>query len=162
MDFLRILNANVKVWQMAVALVTVSFAIAALAGAANPPTRPPGSQAMITGCVHKRTGDLRVLLGSKTKCRRGERKIVWNVQGPTGETGATGPTGAAGAVGATGAIGPTGATGPTGVTGPTGALSGPTGATGLTGETGVSGPTGATGATGATGPTGEIGPTGPI
>lgn len=138
----RILNANVKVWQLAVALVVVSFAVASLSAASNPPRTPPGSQAMITNCYHKRTGDLRVLVRGK-KCRTFERMIVFSAIGPTGATGAAGATGAVGAsgsAGATGAIGPTGAngaTGATGATGVTGATSGPTGEIGSTGANGA-------------------------
>lgn len=132
MAFLRILNANVKVWQLAVALVFVSFAVASLSVATDYPRGAPGSQAMITNCYHKRTGDLRVLVRGK-KCRKNERMIVFNVVGPTGATGATGPAGATGAMGATGPAGPTGATGSTG---PTGAGSEPSGATGPTGAIG--------------------------
>lgn len=134
MGFARILDANVKVWQLAVALVVVSFAVASLSAATNPPRRPPGSQAMITNCYHKRSGDLRVLVRGK-KCRTFERMIVFSAIGPTGATGAAGATGAVGAsgsAGATGAIGPTGATG---ATGGSGATSGPTGAIGPTGTT---------------------------
>lgn len=138
MAFLRILNANVRVWQLAVALVVVSFAVTSLSIATDYPRRPPGSQAMITNCYHKRTGEFRVLVRGK-KCRKNERMIVFNVVGPTGATGATGP---AGTTGAMGSAGPTGATGPTGPTGSTGVSSEPSGATGPTGLPGPTGPTG--------------------
>jgi hypothetical protein len=45
----------------------------------------------IHGCVVKRTGELLV----KSRCGRGQTKLVWNQVGPSGATGATGPAGPA-------------------------------------------------------------------
>lgn len=51
------------------------------------------------------------------RCPRGQRKISWSVDGPSGKKGARGPQGAAGAAGAPGQAGPQG---PQGVPGPQG------------------------------------------
>lgn len=118
------------------------------------------------------------------RCRPGEVKVSWNVEGPQGPTGPTGPrgpmgpqgpqgaTGARGATGATGARGPEGdegrrgargETGPAGAQGPAGAVgaAGAPGAQGTPGAQGPVGPQGAPGADGAIGPQGVAGPQGP-
>jgi len=77
---------------------------------------------VINACMQKRTGRLRVV-SSAGACRKGERPLSWNAQGPAGPPGATGPGGPAGAPGppgVTGAPGPAGATGARGPTGPAG------------------------------------------
>ena len=77
---------------------------------------------VINACMQKRTGRLRVV-SSPGACRKGERPLSWNAQGPAGPPGATGPSGPAGAPGppgVTGAPGPAGATGARGPTGPAG------------------------------------------
>lgn len=127
MRIARIFNANVKVWQLVAALVVTSFAVAGLATAnGNGNTLPPAStpaaplvDQVITACAHKNSGNLRVLWGQqgagkksraahhgsrKGQCRKSERMLRWNAQGPSGATGQTGPTGDSG---------PTGPTGPT-------------------------------------------------
>ena len=76
----------------------------------------------ITAC-HKSSGkDLRVV-SDVSKCRRGERALSWNVQGPPGEAGPAGAPGAIGPAGPAGPIGPAGPPGPEGdpgVAGPAG------------------------------------------
>src|SRR6478736_6517080 len=52
-----------------------------------------------------------------TECKKNERALDWNAQGPTGPQG---PKGDTGATGATGPQGPKGDTGPTGPQGPAG------------------------------------------
>ena len=124
------------------------------------------STGTINGCVHKRSGVMRVPAQGK-KCKRIERAIAWNIVGPAGQNGApgakgeTGSTGPAGANGANGAIGPTGPKGADGADGADGAT-GPKGADGVDGADGGVGPTGAKGATGPVGPTGAKGATGPV
>ena len=104
-------------------------------------------------CVNFKTKDIfRAFAG--TACKKGWRKISWNVRGRAGATGATGlagPSGEAGPSGAPGPVGPSGAPG----------AQGPAGAPGLQGPAGVAGPAGQTGPAGPTGPTGPPGPAGP-
>lgn len=125
MRIARMLNANVKVWQMVAAMVVTSFALAGLATANNtgtPPetSPPPVTQKMITACAHKHSGDLRLLMDRKRghgdkkarssnnggqkplACRKNEKTLRWAVEGPAGPTGVTGPVGATGETGATG------------------------------------------------------------
>ena len=64
----------------------------------------------ISACASRRTGTLRIA----TTCRRGERAVSWNQQGPTGPPGSAGPAGSPGPVGSPGPAGPPGLTGPPG------------------------------------------------
>ena len=78
----------------------------------------------LRACVRK--SDATLYLPGKRKCRKGDKSLTLQLQGPTGSDGATGttgdsgdigktgPAGAIGAIGATGAMGATGATGPVG------------------------------------------------
>jgi hypothetical protein len=72
-----------------------------------------GGSPTMTACVKKKGGAMRLA----NKCKRTERKVTWNQQGPAGARGADG---LAGAAGAPGAPGPQGAAGPQGETGPPG------------------------------------------
>jgi hypothetical protein len=89
----------------------------------------------VKACYKKKTGAVRVATGRKN-CKRGERRLVLNRQGPRGQRGPAGPAGPVGAAGPgssqSGVAGPAGPVGPAGSTGPTG----PTGATGPTGPSG--------------------------
>lgn len=69
----------------------------------------------IHACASKRNGALRLA----KNCKKKEKGLSWNAQGPKGATGAMGPTGAMGAPGATGAPGAQGVTGPRGPAGAT-------------------------------------------
>jgi len=60
--------------------------------------------ASIYTCVNKHSGSAR-FVGSKTKCRRSERRVSWNTMGPAGPAGPSGASGAPGAPGAAGASG---------------------------------------------------------
>jgi len=118
-------------------LLLVALPLALVAGvalAAQPSGRRPNN-AVIYACVKKKDGRMRVVAAAAS-CRRNERPLVWNAQGPAG------PAGPAGAVGQAGPTGPTGAPGPAGTAG-------------------VKGDAGARGATGSAGPVGRTGPTGP-
>jgi hypothetical protein len=96
-----------------------------------------GGGGVITGCYDKQNGNLRLIDKQAGKsCRRSERQISWNKQGPQGPAGPAGPAGSAG---------------------PTG----PPGATGATGATGQAGPPGPAGGQGPPGPAGADGPPGP-
>src|SRR5881275_218237 len=93
------------------------------------------SKSTIKACVSKKTHVVRIA----NKCKKGERKIVWNVRGNAGAAGIPGAAGAAGATGDTGAQGATGESGAQGAKGDTGAQ-------GTKGDTGAQGVAGATGA----------------
>src|SRR4051794_37318592 len=64
----------------------------------------------ITACVKKR-GQGKGLMRLASKCRRSERRISWNVQGPAGPAGVTGAPGSQGNAGAPGEPGAPGAPG---------------------------------------------------
>lgn len=69
------------------------------------------------------------------QCRKGESRLVWNAEGPTGPQGPAGIPGPQGPAGVNGATGATGAEGPIGPTGP----EGPIGPPGPQGERGADG-----------------------
>src|SRR3954470_24501954 len=71
----------------------------------------------INGCAKKQDGRLRMVAGA-ANCKRGERAVQWNVEGPHGPAGAQGP---AGTQGSPGTAGGGGAAGAAGVGGPGGA-----------------------------------------
>src|SRR5215211_7215131 len=104
-------------------------------------------QQTIHACVKKNDGRLRIV-GPASACRKKERALDWNTQGPKGDAGAPGPAGAKGETGAQGSAGPKGEVGAQGPTGPAGATgpAGPAGPAGPKGDTGPQGPKGAAGA----------------
>ena len=67
----------------------------------------------ITAC-HKSSGKGLRIVSDASKCRRGERVLSWNVEGPPGPAGPAGPTGPAGPPGPEGDPGPAGPAGPQG------------------------------------------------
>ncbi len=86
-----------------VALVSVAFVGTASAA-------PIAKNGKVNACYRvkgKAKGAMRVVPADK-KCRRGERKLAWNVAGPAGAAGKAGSEGAAGAAGQAGATGPQG------------------------------------------------------
>lgn len=102
----------------------------------------PVANGVISGCVDQ-AGAIRIV-GAVSQCKKTEKPLSWNQQGPIGPQGATGAKGATGATGAkgvTGATGAVGATGPAGPMGPRGAM-GPQGVTGPQGLKGDPGPAG--------------------
>ncbi len=103
----------------------------------------------IRGCVNKKTGVVRVA----AKCKKGERKIAWNVRGAQGAAGVTGSEGANGLDGHDGAQGAKGDKGDRGEAGSTGAQ----GPKGDKGDQGVKGDNGNNGQDGAQGPKGDKG-----
>ena len=64
----------------------------------------------ISACAKKK-GKGKGLLRLASKCKKGERRVVWNVTGPAGPTGPQGTQGAQGAQGGQGAPGNPGAPG---------------------------------------------------
>ena len=83
---------------LALALLVGATAVA-VSTAAVAPAKSPG---VIRACVSKRTGVIR----ASNRCRKGERRLQWNVRGPQGPVGPTGATGSPGPKGDPGAQGP--------------------------------------------------------
>ncbi len=138
-----------------------NFAIAAsllFAAAAAVAAPPPPSPNVINACYSRESGRARIV-NSITECRREEKPLTWNIEGPAGPAGAQGPQGPMGLPGVAGPAGPAGVTGPVGPKGAQGPA-GPAGATGATGPAGAVGPAGPAGAVGPAGPQGPIGLTG--
>jgi len=73
---------------MVVALIGLVAGMGGFAIAAN----QSATTQKIRACYSKKTGDLRVVKGSK-RCRRGERALRWNKRGPAGPAGPLGPKG---------------------------------------------------------------------
>src|SRR3954464_15055091 len=105
--------------------------------------------ATIHACAKLPDGQLRTI-GANKACKKNERVLDWNVQGPKGDPGADGATGPAGPAGSAGPIGPIGPAGPPGPRAPAGS-----------GAQGPPGPAGPAGAQGGNGPAGPAGPPGP-
>src|SRR4051812_14466040 len=70
--------------------------------------------ATIHACARKTDGRLRTVAGAAS-CKRGERAVQWNVEGPQGSAGAQGPAGDKGTAGSVGPAGAGGAAGAGGV-----------------------------------------------
>jgi hypothetical protein len=118
------------------AVITACLAAALVAGAfAQASDQAVGISTTIQACRHVPSGFLRVV-GDVSDCRKRERPLSWNIEGPPGAQGPPGLQGPAGPQGASGAAGPQGATGPAGPQGPAGP-SGPQGATGPAGPPGA-------------------------
>lgn len=98
----------------------------------------------------KHRGSLRLISAGK-RCKRGERRIVWNVLGPPGSQGAAGTNGSPGEKGSPGNAGTDGAAGPEGKAGADGQAGSP-------GQAGPQGTTGAQGSAGAPGIPGVVDP----
>lgn len=97
------------------AAATLLVGMVSTAGAAAPPI---GKDGTIHACYRvkgKPKGGLRVVPSAKTRCKRGERKVVWSAAGPGGQVGANG-TGQSGA-GTGGAQGQSGSSGTAGTPG---------------------------------------------
>src|SRR5260221_440263 len=160
--------------------------VVAIVGATTLGVASAASTGLISACVNKSSGAVRIIMPSSTPshdgnderaddsptngCSKNETLLSWSSQGatgPQGPSGATGPTGPQGSTGAEGTTGATGASGSTGPTGPEGlrglpGASGATGASGAGGAIGATGPKGDTGAAGATGPKGDSGTSGSL
>ena len=68
----------------------LSAGLLAAATAAPPAQAATG---VVTACVKKKTGEVRVLSAKKAskKCKKGWKKVSWNQQGAQGDKGAAGP-----------------------------------------------------------------------
>ena len=130
-----------KWWLTAVA---AALALAAWPAAGEAQT----GSGVLNACVDRdRFGNvrgwMRMVLPTE-RCRRGEGRVTWNVQGPQGPAGAEGAAGSPGSAGPMGPAGPQGADGVAGVQGSAGPQ-GPAGATGPAGPQGPPGPGGSGG-----------------
>ena len=99
-------------------VVGVAVAFLAFAGTAYGVTDQFAGTAktkQLRACAPRGGGALHTA-NARGKCATGERKLVWNAQGPRGLTGATGAAGPKGDPGAKGDTGPAGPKGDTGVT----------------------------------------------
>ena len=123
------------------AVITACLAAALVAGALAQAGDQAEGPTAITACRHVQSGLLRVVREA-SDCRKRERSLIWNVQGPPGPPGPPGASGPPGPPGAPGPAGPPGPQGPAGPPGPAGPA-GPAGPTGPQGETGPPGPPGA-------------------
>lgn len=81
-------------------LLTVGILIGSIGGIGGAIAATKLSDSTITACANKKTGVLRY--AKNGKCRKSERKLQWNQQGPVGATGAQGAAGPAGATGVPG------------------------------------------------------------
>jgi len=99
------------------AFLALVFAMGGFAVAANQSATTAAKKTKVKACFSKKTGELRVAVKGKRKCRRGEKKLVWNKRGVRGKRGAAGPAGATGQRGATGLTGPQGPAGLSGGSG---------------------------------------------
>jgi hypothetical protein len=72
-----------------IALATALGASVLVAGGAAVPAQAK----TVKACVNKSTGELRILTGSKNKCKKGWKKISWNKKGATGPQGNQGAQG---------------------------------------------------------------------
>lgn len=68
------------------------------AGLAAPASAATNTATSYTACADKKSGAIRLVVKGK-KCKRSERRLRWNVQGPAGIAGPVGPQGPAGAQG---------------------------------------------------------------
>jgi hypothetical protein len=98
---------------------SVLAAAGALATAAVPAVVPT-VEGVVDACVHTHGGWLRVVTAPAT-CRKKERALSWNQQGPAGPQGPPGTPGAEGPAGPAGPAGPPGPPGPPGPKGDPGA-----------------------------------------
>jgi hypothetical protein len=94
------------------AFLALVFAMGGFAVAAN---QSATKSKAIKGCYSKKTGDLRVAVKGKKKCRKSEKRVRWNKRGPRGLSGPQGLSGQRGAQGEPGIQGETGPQGPAGL-----------------------------------------------
>jgi hypothetical protein len=147
----------------------------------------PAADGTFTGCLHDHARELRLIDASRENCRRNEKQVTWNGNGPSGAAVTAVPLSVGdpmcpaggtkfivqgavtyacnGTPGAPGAAGPQGPQGTPGQQGPQGMIGfmgpvGPVGPMGQTGPMGAMGPVGPVGPVGATGPMGPQGPMG--
>src|SRR4051794_17429307 len=91
-------------------LLVVVGALTASAMGAFRQSVPKATTKKLTACVKKRAPHKGAMRLAST-CKKSERKVAWNVQGPAGPAGPQGATGAPGAQGSAGALGEPGTPG---------------------------------------------------
>jgi len=79
-------------------IVTIA-SVAALTAAGMSVAQPATAAKKYTACVKKSTGEMRLLLGKKKKCKKGWKKTSWTKAGPRGGKGAHGVPGQANSIG---------------------------------------------------------------
>jgi hypothetical protein len=102
-------------------VVVVAVALLAFAGTAYAVTgeiTARQSSKQISACVRKAGGAVHIT-SARARCAAGERRLVWNAQGPQGLQGMQGLQGSQGVAGPTGPRGETGPQGPQGLPGVT-------------------------------------------
>lgn len=100
---------------LAVLAALVVLGVVGVASAAAVPL--VGKDGKIHACYRvkgKPKGELRVVKGARTHCRKGERRVAWTVAGATGPQGPSGANGTDGSGGQTGSGGATGQQGAAG------------------------------------------------
>jgi len=93
--------------------MTATLAAVAALSLATLIVASPAGAATIYGCVKKRGGAVRIV-AERSRCKRSEIKIAWNVEGPAGKNGTNGRTGKTGFNGKNGANGTNGTNGTNG------------------------------------------------
>ena len=88
-------------------------------GAAGTITAASSPDGSIRACQHIRHGLLRIP-APDASCKKNEKTVEWNKEGPAGPAGPAGEPGPAGPAGESGPAGPKGDAGPAGETGPPG------------------------------------------
>jgi hypothetical protein len=109
------LNARFRLAPM-VMLAAAATLLVGLVGTASA-AAPIGQDGAIHACYRvkgKPKGSLRVVPSAKKHCKRGERKVTWNVAGTGGQGGTSGQLGTGGQAGSAGQGGQTGTTGASG------------------------------------------------
>jgi hypothetical protein len=106
-------SVNSRLGRIPLALIAVlATSLVALAGTAGA-AAPVGKDGQIHACYRvkgKPKGGLRVVPSARSRCKRGERKVVWSVAGSSGQGGTSGQT----ANGQTGSSGQQGSAGTNG------------------------------------------------
>jgi Collagen triple helix repeat (20 copies) len=102
-----------------VALAAVCLAVFAIFAVATRASIP-AANGVISACLDRESGRIRVIDASVRTCHHEETLLTWNQIGPQGPQGIQGPQGAPGPAGPAGQQGPVGPAGPTGPQGPSG------------------------------------------
>ena len=90
------------------ALTVIGAALVLMIGGAVAYAAIPGAGGVITGCIAKSTGSVRVIDTAKDSCKSTETPLTWNQQGVPGTNGTNGTNGAAGQDGTDGTDGVSG------------------------------------------------------
>jgi len=80
-------------------LIAVSAAAALAVGSGVAVNGPASAAKTYKACVKKSTGEVRLMLGKKKKCKKGWKKTTWSKSAPKGSQGPAGPVGAGNSLG---------------------------------------------------------------